>query len=170
MKPDAPFWGENGIMRKRIARPHHAEQVKFDQGWLDLEQIATVEMTSEDPSFPIECAFDSKGGPGWRASQGGEQQIRIIFDEPVSLHRIHLRFLETESERTQEFTLRWLPAAGGPATEIVRQQWNFSPAGSTTEIENYAVNLDAVAVLELAIRPDLSRRAAVATLASWRVG
>ena len=53
--------------------------------------------------------------------------------------------------------------------EIVRQQWNFSPAGSTTEIEQYAVDLDAVSVLELSIQPDLSRREAVATLASWRV-
>jgi hypothetical protein len=155
-------------MRKRITGPHW-RGAESDQGWLDLEQIATVEIASEDPRFPIECAFGSKGGPGWRASQGGEQQIRIIFDEPVSLHRIHLRFDEADSERTQEFTLRWSPAADGPMTEIVRQQWTFSPAGSTTEIENYAVDLDAVAVLELAIQPDLSRRAAVATLASWRL-
>jgi hypothetical protein len=55
-------------------------------------------------------------------------------------------------------------------TEIVRQQWNFSPAGSTTEMEDYVVDLEAVSVLELAIQPDLSRRQAVATLASWRLG
>jgi hypothetical protein len=54
--------------------------------------------------------------------------------------------------------------------EIVRQQWNFSPAASTTEIEQYVVELDAVLVLELSIRPDLSRREAIATLESWRVG
>lgn len=158
-------------MRKRIAGPHHAQpDGESDQGWLDIEQIATVEVTSEDPAFPIECAFGSRDGPGWRASQGGEQQIRIIFDEPVSLHRIQLRFHEAESERTQEFTLRWSPTMGGSSIEIVRQQWNFSPAGSTTEIEQYMVDLDAVSVLELAIQPDLSRREAVATLASWRLG
>ena len=39
----------------------------------------------------------------------------------------------------------------------MRQQWNFSPTGSTTEIEHYVVDLDAVSVLELAIRPDLRR-------------
>ena len=33
---------------------------------------------------------------------------------------------------------------GGSATEIVRQQWNFSPTGSTMEIEHYVVDLDAV--------------------------
>jgi uncharacterized protein (DUF736 family) len=158
-------------MRKRIAGLHHAQLGgKSDRGWLDLEQIATVEVTSEDPGFPIEAALSSNDGPGWRASQKGEQQIRIIFDEPVSLHRIQLRFNESESERTQEFTLRWWPASGGSSREIVRQQWNFSPAGSITEIEQYAVDLEAVSVLELAIKPDMSGREALATLASWRVG
>jgi len=54
--------------------------------------------------------------------------------------------------------------------EIVRQQWNFSPTGSTTEIEDYFVDLDSVSVLELALRPDLGGRDVVATLASFRLG
>jgi hypothetical protein len=158
-------------MRKRITGTRPAKPSgESGQDWLDLEHIATVEVTSEDPSFPIECALGSKDGPGWRASQAGEQQIRIIFDEPVSLHRIQLRFHEASSERTQEFILRWSPAAGGSTREIVRQQWNFSPTGSTTEIEDYMVDLDTVSILELAIHPDLSQRDAVATLASWRLG
>ena len=158
-------------MRKRIVGPHHVQQGdQSDEGWLDLEQIATVEVTSEDPSFPIEYAFGSNDGPGWRASQGGEQQIRIIFDKPVSVHRIELRFHEADCERTQEFILRWSSESGGSATEIVRQQWNFSPTGSTTETEHCVVDLDAVSVLELAIRPDLRRPQAVASLASWRLG
>jgi hypothetical protein len=158
-------------MRKRIVGPHHGQQEgQSDRGWLDLEQIATVEVTSEDPSFPIESAFAPDGGPGWRASRGGEQQIRIVFDQPVSVHRMELRFDETGCERTQEFTLRWSSERGGAAREIVRQQWNFSPTGSTTEIEHYVVDLAVVSVLELAIRPDLHRPEAVATLASWRLG
>src|SRR4051812_29238540 len=120
-------------MRKRIVGTHHAQHgAQSDKGWLDLEQIATVEVTSEDPSFPIENAFGSNDGPGWRASQGGEQQIRIIFDKPVSVRRIELRFHEADYERTQEFVLRWSPESGesgGSATDIVRQQWNFSPTG-----------------------------------------
>ena len=158
-------------MRKRIVGPHRAQQGdQSDNGWLDLEQIATVEVTSEDPSFPIEYAFGSNDGPGWRASEGGEQQIRIIFDKAVSLHRIELRFHEADCERTQEFILRWSSESGGSPTEIVRQQWNFSPTGSTTEIEQYVVDLDAVSVLELAIRPDLRWPEAVASLASLRLG
>jgi len=36
-------------------------------GWLPLEQIATVEVTSEDPRFPVESVFASNTGTGWRA-------------------------------------------------------------------------------------------------------
>lgn len=50
--------------------------------------------------------------------------------------------------------------------EIARQQWNFSPTGSTTEIEDYAIDLNAVSVLEPAIHPDLGHHEAVATLAA----
>ena len=158
-------------MRKRIVGSDSVRRAgESDQGWLDLDQIATVEVTSEDPSFPIESAFRANGGPGWRASQKGEQRIRIIFDEPMSLSRIQLRFQESESERTQEFTLRWSSAAGGPPKELVRQQWNFSPAGATTEVEDYTVDLNGVAVLELVIQPDLGRREAVASLAACRLG
>ena len=91
-------------MRKRIVGPHHSQQAgQSDKGWLDLERIATVEVTSEDPNFPIESALGLNDGQGWRASQGGEQQIRIIFDTPVSVHRMELRFHEADCERTQEF-------------------------------------------------------------------
>ena len=111
----------------------------------------------------------SEEGPGWRAAEKGEQQIRIIFDEPVSLRRIQLRFREPHSERLQEFVVRWSPATGGQPREIVRQQWNFSPTGSTAEIEDYMVELAAVSALELTIQPDLSRHEAAATLASCRL-
>ena len=54
--------------------------------------------------------------------------------------------------------------------EIVRQQWNFSPRGSTCEIEDYSVDLKAVAVLELRLIPDLGACPAIATLNLLRLG
>lgn len=138
--------------------------------WLDLGQLATVEVTSEDPNFPIESVFGVNAGPGWRASQKGAQQIRLIFDQALALHRIQLHFVELTRDRLQEFTVRWSAAEGGQPKEIVRQQWNFSPAGSNSELEDYEVNLDGVSVLELVIKPDLTHNDALATLAAWRVG
>src|SRR5450755_962383 len=108
---------------------------------MDLGQIATVEVTSEDPKFPVESVFTTDGGPGWRASQKGEQQIRLIFDQAQPVRRIQLHFREATRDRLQEFTVRWLTADGGQSREIVRQQWNFNPEGSTSEIEDYELNL-----------------------------
>src|ERR1051326_2372458 len=143
-------------MRKRIVGPTaNQKRSKLPGTWLDLEQIATIEVTSEDPNFPVESALIASDGAGWRSRERGEQQIRIIFDQPVSVKRLHLRFVETEVERTQEFTIKWAAVEGGPTKEIVRQQWNFSPTGSTSEVEDYEVRLDGVSALELAIKPDL---------------
>jgi hypothetical protein len=70
----------------------------------------------------------------------------------------------------QEFTLSWSARQGGASTEIIRQQWNFSLAGSTTELEDYAVSLEGVSALELVIRPDISRNDPMACIAAWHVG
>jgi uncharacterized protein (DUF736 family) len=156
-------------MRKTIMNPEtiNPRQNAQDE-WLDLEKIATVEITSEDPKFPIESALATREGPGWRAAERGKQVIRLVLDNPRALRRIRLEFSETENSRTQEFTLRW-SRAGGPMTEIVRQQWSFSPQDSTSEVEDYQVNLDSVSILELALKPDLTPENSFATLAAWRL-
>jgi hypothetical protein len=79
-----------------------------------------------------------------------------------------LVFEDKENTRTQEFVLRWSPDAGKSFREIVRQQWNFTSPGSVREIEDCAVELSAVTVLELIIVPDMSGGAARASLASLR--
>ena len=157
-------------MRKTVIDPAtvHSEP-RTEQEWLDLEEVAKVEVTSEDPSLPLESALVSRKGPGWRAARRGKQVIRIIFDKPTRLRRIRLEFSETEIARTKQFTLQWSAEPGGPFKEIIRQQWSFSPQGSTSEIEDYQVNLDSVSVLELALKPDLTPANAFATLASWRM-
>ena len=157
-------------MRKSVIDPATIRpEQRSEQGWLELEQVAKVEVTSEDPNFPIESALASGKGPDWRAAQKGQQIIRIILDRPRPLRRIRLEFSETEIERTQEFTLRWSAESGGPFKDIVRQQWSFSPHGSTNELEDYQVNLDSVSVLELVLKPGLTPGNAFATLARWRV-
>jgi len=157
-------------MRKRLTGLNGVERLaRVDQEWLDLEQIATVEVSSEHSDYPIECALSFNERSGWRASRAGEQTIRLIFDTPTSLRHIQLRFDEAEAERTQEFRLSWSSAIGGVSHEIVRQQWNFSPNGAATEIEEYAVDLPDVFVLELTIQPNLNNQGAIASLSSWRL-
>ena len=117
---------------------------------------------------PIEGALTLNRQAGWRAAGPGVQTIRLLFDGPVSLRYIQLRFDEANRERMQEFTLRW-SSARRCSERIVSQRWNFSPAGSTVEVEEYAVNLKEVSVVELEIEPDVGRGIAPATLTSWRL-
>ena len=150
-------------MRKRLIGNEESEG---KERWLDLEALAQVAITSEDEDHPIESALTGVGS-GWRASRQGEQVIRLLFDEPVSLRRILVVF-EESAARTQEFVLRWSPDRGHSHTEIVRQQYTFSP-GTTREVEDYTVDLKAVTLLELRIAPDIQGGSARASLRQLRL-
>jgi hypothetical protein len=156
-------------MRKRIINTTEPNPSETSEEWLNLEEIARVEVSSEDPNYPIESSFKHGESLGWRASQPGKQTIRLLFDEPKDLRRIWLRFSESQVERTQQFTLRWTDSQTGPFREILRQQWNFSPQGSTIELEEYKVDLHHVLALELIIDPDLDKNQAFAALADWHI-
>jgi hypothetical protein len=156
-------------MRKRIIGQGPPEVPVAEPGWMEIERLAQVEITSEDVDYSIESALIPGTGPGWRAAQPGEQTIRLLFDEPLKLRRIHLVFHEDEQERTQEFVLRWSPDRGQTYREIVRQQYNFSPTEATREVEDYTIDLDGITTLELKIIPDISGGSARASLAELRV-
>ena len=156
-------------MRKRLIVPTPQSVRLHDEGWLDLDRAASVEVTSEEKDYGIESALVSGETRGWRAATPGTQTIRLIFDQPQRLRRISLGFEETETARTQEFVLRWSADGGHSFREIVRQQWNFSPPNTTREIEEYHVQLSDGTVLELVIVPDISCGTARASLKSLRV-
>ncbi|HEX3372662.1 MAG TPA: hypothetical protein VHS13_00560 [Edaphobacter sp.] len=141
-------------MRKSIVSPSAAATTPISEVWRDLERIARVEISSEDEQFPIENAVGKKETTGWRAAETGPQLIRLQFDEPQNIKRLRLRFVERAAERTQEFAV--FAGAGPQLKEIVRQQWTFSPYGSTEETEDYTVNLSGITTLELRIDPDRS--------------
>ncbi len=138
-------------------------------GWLDLDQLALVEVTSEEEAHPIEAALTDGSKEGWRAAQPGEQTIRLVFDAPQRVSRIKLLFRGDGQERTQEFVLRWQPADNQPYREIVRQQYNFSSQHDSEELEDYAVDLAGVQALELRIIPNTSGSSAYASLAQLRL-
>jgi hypothetical protein len=156
-------------MRKRIISPGKQTAVPPDEDWLDADQLAEIEITSEAPAHPIEDALLSGATSGWQAAEPGRQTIRLVFARPQRLRRIWLRFEEARVERTQEYVLRWSPDGGQSFSELVRQQWNFSPQGAISEVQDHHVDLAAVTVLELSIVPDISDGSAVASLAQLRL-
>jgi hypothetical protein len=143
-----------GIMRKSIITPNPVAAAPLGEHWRELERIARVEISSEAEDFPIERALGKATTTGWRAAETGPQVIRLFLDEPIAVRRIQLHFVDKESERSQEFTL--LAGSGKELQEVVRQQWNFSPHGTTEELEDYTVDLSGVTVVELRIDPDRS--------------
>jgi hypothetical protein len=155
-------------MRKRIITPSHMDSKLPDWDWLNIEEVAELEITSEDAAHPIESAL-LQSRSGWLAAEPGKQIIRIIFAAPQRIQRIWIHFEETGIERTQQFELRWSPDGGKSFIEIARQQWNFSPRVATSEIEDYSVDLSGVTVLELNINPDISGGSALASLAYLRL-
>lgn len=151
------------IMRKRLISPIRKTATIEDRGWLELDQTALVEVTSEAEGYPVEGALLSDGR-GWRADRPGTQTIRLLFDRPQTIHLIRLVFKEEDSPRTQEVVLRWLPYGAGSWKDIVRQQWNFSPPNTIEEFEEYKVELSSAAALELSVNPDISMGVARASL------
>ncbi len=151
-------------MRKQIIKQNSKELSPPELGWLDLEPLAEIEISSENAAYPIESAIIPGTGPGWRAMHPGEQTVRLLFAEPLKIRRIHLKFEEKNQARTQEFVLRWSMDGRQNYREIVRQQFSFSPPSTVQEVEDYKVELNGVKALELRIVPDISGYAACASL------
>ena len=156
-------------MRKRIIPNRSETQASSEGDWLDLEQFAEAEITSEDPSYPIEDALVRSKSSGWRAADAGEQSIRLVFANPRRVEKVWLHFVEPDRERTQQFVLRWSPDDGKTMYEAVRQQWNFHPQGSHEEVENIRLGVPGVTLLELLIIPDIGGGDARASIAQLRV-
>lgn len=157
-------------MRKStLPTPSDQSAATTESEWLDLESIAGVELSSEDPEHPFEDALKHGTGIGWKAAAPGLQTIRLRFDEPQHLHRIHIEFLEKDRERAQEFAI-FATSSNQQRREVVRQQWSFSPGGSTSEIEEYNINLPDVLVLEIQIDPGRHDKQVFATLHALSIG
>jgi hypothetical protein len=159
------------MMRKRITdKPADLTEAAADQDWLDLTVLARVEYSSEDPAYPVDNALQSNlGTDGWRAMEAGAQTLRLLFEVPVQVRRIHLVFRELEHARTQEFVLRCRCVPDRRPREIVRQQHIFSPPDNNEEQEDYAVRFDGMVELELCIVPEITGGSLRASLSQIRL-
>lgn len=156
-------------MRKRLIHEDPPTGLPAAADWLPLDELAEVEISSEDAGYPIEAALLANAGAGWRAAVPGQQTIRLLFARPQTLRRIHLCFVESAVPRTQEYLLRWSADGGQSFREIVRQQWNFDPQGSSSQTEDHRVDLAGCSVFELIITPDIGNEHAIASLAKLRI-
>src|SRR6185436_10363585 len=94
------------------AARHPAAVSESNPDSIGFAASSEVEVTSEDAAYPIESGLLSETAAGWRAAQPGPQTVRLVFNQPQAIKRVHLEFDERELERTQQFVLRW-SADGG---------------------------------------------------------
>jgi hypothetical protein len=156
------------MLRKQILRTTSSAPMPTSDV-LDIAAVATVLVTSEDPEHPIDHAFDDRRGPGgtrWVAGEPGEQTVTLAFDSPHAIRRVALEVEEPEIARTQELQLAVSGDGGRTYRELLRQEYNFSPPGTTFEREDWAVNSDAVTHLRLHIKPDKGGKPCRATITS----
>ena len=135
----------------------------------EIAAIATVLVTSEAADAPIDHVFDQSRGPGgsrWVAAGPGEQRLILAFDTPQTLRTISLEVEEPEVSRTQVLHVSVSRDGGQTYRELRRQEYTFSPPGTTFEREEWAVTVAGATHLQLVITPDKGGAPCRATLTS----
>ena len=156
------------MLRKLIIKPQTATP-DATTGEIDIATVATVQVTSEASDHPIDHVFDDHRGPGgtrWIAGEPGEQTVTLAFDAPQTINQVLLEIEETEVPRTQELQLSLSCDGGRTYRELLRQEFNFSPDGTTFEREKWTVSAQGVTHLRLVIKPDKGDKPCRATLTS----
>jgi hypothetical protein len=77
-------------MRKCHMTPIPLDVPSRDEGWLDIDRLAMVEVTSEDKDYPVESALVAGEIRGWRAADSGAQTIRLSKTESAVPHSLPL--------------------------------------------------------------------------------
>jgi len=138
----------------------------------DIPALATVLVTSESPDHPVDHLFGGDDGPGgarWIASVDGEQSLILAFDAPQTIREVSLEVEEPHVSRTQVLTLSLSRDGGGAYRELLRQEFNFSPPGTTFQREVWNVPAEGVTHLRLTIEPDKGGMPCRATLTSLAI-
>jgi hypothetical protein len=156
------------MLRKQIINENPKTQAPMPDE-IDVAAVATVLVTSEDPGHAVDHAFDHQRGPGgsrWVAGEPGEQTVILAFDGPQTIRRVILEVEEHEVARTQEAQLAVSVDGGQTYRELVRQEFNFSPPGTTFEREDWEVTAEGVTHFRLWIRPDKGGKPCRGTITS----
>jgi hypothetical protein len=138
----------------------------------DIAALATVLVTSEAADHPIDNVFDTQRGPGgsrWMAATPGEQVLILAFDAAQTIRRVSLEVEELEFSRTQELELSVSADGGQTYRELRRQEYTFSPPGTTFEREDWSIAAEGITHLQLRIKPDKGGKPCQATLTSLTI-
>jgi hypothetical protein len=88
----------------------------------------------------------------------------LAFDAPQTLRMLRLEVEERDVSRTQELYVAISRDGGHTYQTLLRQEYNFSPPGTTFEREAWAIPAEGVTHLQLVITPDKGGAPCYATL------
>jgi len=80
------------MRKKMINGSYQKQETLINNNWLNIENIAEVEITSENERHPIESALILDSSSGWVAGEEGMQTIRIVFNTPQNIQKVMLKF------------------------------------------------------------------------------
>jgi hypothetical protein len=98
------------------------------------------------------------------ADEPGEQILLLVFDTPQTIRTMRLEVEELDVSRTQELAIAMSYDGGATYQELLRQEYNFSPPGTTFEREEWSMTAEGVTHLRLVIKPDKGGKPCQATL------
>jgi hypothetical protein len=165
--PPPPPSGSTKLRKHLLTPPPMAMVSQSDMK--AIAAIAEVWVTSEAADGPIDHVCDPHGGPGgtrWVAAGPGEQRLILAFDTRQPLRMVSLEVEEPEVRRTQVLRLSVSCDGGRTYQELRRQEYTFSPPGTTVEREEWAVTVEGATHLQLVITPDKGGVPCRATLTS----
>jgi hypothetical protein len=88
----------------------------------------------------------------------------LAFDMPQTIRKVIVEVEETDISRTQEMDVSISDDGGHTYRELVRQEYTFSPPGTTFEYEQWSVHAEEVSHFRLRIKPDKGDKVCRATL------
>lgn len=147
----------------------HDSSHAYPEREIPVLSAATVLVSSEAEGHPLANVFDDKRGPGatqWIAAEPGDQKLIIAFHQPQTIRQVTLEIEEREVSRTQEVQLAVSSDGGETYRALLRQEFNFSPDGTTWECEDWTVAEFNVTHVKLVIKPDKGRKDLFAKLTS----
>ncbi|MES4786106.1 MAG: hypothetical protein C4294_10090, partial [Nitrospiraceae bacterium] len=94
------------------------------------------------------------------------QSLVLAFDTARTLHKVSLEVEEPDVSRTQELALSISHDGGQTYREVLRQEYNFSPPGTSFEHEEWHIPAEGVTNLWVWIRPDKGGKPCRASITS----
>lgn len=160
--------GGNGGGRPVLRR--HAWPVPTDV--VDVAEVASVEVTSEQELYPIDHVFDGGVGPGgscWVARSAGTQLVILRFHSPRYVGDVVIESEERQESRTQRIDVAAYRAPPAPgvvaAVQGASRLFEYAPYRESFHRATWTIAAEGITELHIRVAPvPADRRASLTAI------